>query len=248
MAGLAFVRATISRSRLSLLVLAGMSAVGIGLVVDTMLTTTVGRPGWIELPSREVTYRAIAPSLMMVLAALVGLRATFLLPVMREANWVFRSIDARSTRIGLLASVEWSFAIGAVGVPMLIGLPVQLATLGLSRTALSAPLVLLVALVMMELVLRRWRRVPFTCSYIPGKEHLAKVLLIASFAYAVFVYLAGHVIAGAVLRPPQMLMIAGLLLVTYTTLRQRRLAAQEPMSLEFEDEMPDVIRSLGLFS
>lgn len=248
LAGLAFIGATVSRGRLNLLVLAGISAVGISLVVDTVLTSTIGRHGRIELASREVSYRAIAPTLMLVLAALVGLRATFLLPMMREANWIFRLIDARSTRIGLLTSVEWWFVAAGVGVPLIIGWPVQLAALGFARTLLAAPLVLLVALTLVEIVLREWRRVPFTCSYIPGKRHLAAMILLAWLAYGLFVYLAGHVIAWAILRPPRLVMIFGVLLALYATLRRRRLASPERASLEFEDEMPDVIRTLGLFS
>jgi hypothetical protein len=248
LAGLGFITATIARNRLNVMVLAGMLAIGAGLVLDTLLAGWYGGQSRLRDPSRLVVYRAIAPSLMLVLTAIVGVRASFLLPVAREANWVFRLIDPVPVRTSLLASVEsWFVLVGAIA-PLCAGLPLLLITLGLARTALCAPVLLLVALTMVELVLLRWRRVPFTCSYIPGKEHLVKVALMTLLAYWVCVFVAGHLVGWAMLRPSRVLTTCGVLLAAYAWLRRRRIAMRAQATLEFEDEMPDVIRSLRLSS
>lgn len=245
-AGLGFIAATLARNRLNLMVLAGMVALGVGVVLDFLLASWTNHPSQLREQSRLVVYRAIAPSLTLVLVTLVGLRAAFLLPVKREANWVFRLIDPPAVRASLLASIEVSFVVAGVALPLLIGLPLQIAALGLHRSALQTPFILMMGLLMSEVVLWRWRRVPFTCSYIPGKSHLTVVILGTWLAYGVAVFVAAHLIAWTVLRPSRMTMVAGVLLAAYAWLRRRRVAASETMSFEFEDEMPDVIRTLRL--
>jgi hypothetical protein len=99
----------------------------------------------------------------------VGLRYVFALPVALPANWVFRSLDLEG-RAAWLAAVE-RFVIWCGIVPVfLASLPAAGAILGWVRAVAAMVLVFLAALLWFEVMFRQWRKLPFTCSYLPGKQ------------------------------------------------------------------------------
>ena len=101
-------------------------------------------------------------------------------------------------------------------------------------------------LVLVEIVLTDWARIPFTCGYLPGKRVMAYTLGVLFAAYAVFVYLGANSIRWGILHPSRTLVIGGLLVATFAALRRARLRTWGLQPLEFEDEDPATPRSLGL--
>jgi hypothetical protein len=88
-------------------------------------------------------------------------------------------------------------------------------------------------------VLLDWRRIPFTCSYLPGKRFIGHSALIGFAACLLFTLAAGGLVRTAMIGQTQGLMVVSALLVIGFWLRERRLVAWRRTPLMFEDEFPD---------
>jgi predicted permease len=164
-AAFAFIWKTLARSRSHRLLLLAYAGIALGAITK----------GAVDMPRPSLRDQGIY-GLLVVLAPLalallvtVGLRYLFSLPTALNANWVFQTTD-REGRTAWLAAVE-RFVICCGIVPVfLIALPAAIAILGPARAAAAITLALLAALLCFELLFRRWRKLPFTCSYVPGRQ------------------------------------------------------------------------------
>jgi len=122
----------------------------------------------------QVSVDLLMPTFMMMTFAVFGLRSVFALPVSLTANWVLRTTQVRSpeqyiaaTRGSLLlfaALPSWLLSAGlAYGFRPAGQVAAHLAILGLLGWILS------------ELCLIEFYKVPFTCSYLPGKSNIQLV-------------------------------------------------------------------------
>jgi hypothetical protein len=110
----------------------------------------------------------------------------------------------------------------------------------------GAAVVALVGAIFMHLVLLDWRRIPFTCSYLPGKRSLAHTFIFGLVAYLVLTISGTLLVRAALTDPMSSLLIVTVLSLLGYVLRRRRLAIWSVTPLMFEDEMPDQPQQLGL--
>jgi predicted permease len=122
----------------------------------------------------------LAPIAVAVLI-MVGLRYLFALPVTLPSNWVFQSIESEDRPAWHRAIERFVLCIGIAPV-FAAGLPATIAVLGPLRGLVAASLGLGVGLLFFERYFRFWRKLPFTCSYLPGKQPVW--MLIVRFAVA----------------------------------------------------------------
>jgi hypothetical protein len=241
----AFTRATLFRNRLPLLLFLIFVAVGVGLVTRQALGGLLSEHfRWDEPPPEPLLLAAISMPLVLMLTGLTGLRMAFLLPVQSRANWIFRVTDAPVARARHLAGVERA-CLRLVVIPVLLfAVPVQIWLIGTDAwktIGLSA----LAGLVMCEAVLAGWRRVPFTCTWIPGKRPLVLTIVIAGLIYAAVAWVLSTVISFALFSWPLLSGLSGILLTTAVGLRQWRTTTWTERPLLFEDE-PNQVQTLGL--
>jgi hypothetical protein len=248
LAGMAFICVTLIRRRPNLLVCAAVWAAGAGLFLADVLPGLPTATDAYGFAHRDAVYRAVSAALMIALAAALGLRASFQLPADHAASWVFHVADVPHSRVGLLASAEYVLAAATLCAPIGLVLPFQLHALGAVRTVAAVVLTGLASLVLIQLLLLNWRRVPFTCTLIPGKRNLIHVILIALGAYVVFVSVGAAIITWAIRLPSGMLMVSGALLALFAGMRQRRIERMAAAPLEFEDQLPDTLVTLGAIS
>jgi hypothetical protein len=100
-----------------------------------------------------------------------------------------------------------------------------------------------------ECVLRAWARLPFTCSYLPGKGFVPQMILSGLLSFLVFsgVGLAiGHVMLLGARAVPVSLVLAAVETGALLALRQRRLARWRDTPIEFEDALPSEVQGLRL--
>ncbi|MBI4877167.1 MAG: ABC transporter permease [Acidobacteria bacterium] len=164
-AAFAFLWKTLVRSRGHRLILLAFAGLALGWIVDGVLDTP--RP----LLRDQGLYglAVVLVPLALSMLAVIGLRYVFSLPVSLGANWVFQTAD-REGRAAWLAAVE-RFVVWCGMAPVFAaGLPAAAAILGPPRAAAATVLAFLASLVWFEFLFRHWRKMPYTCSYVPGRK------------------------------------------------------------------------------
>ena len=163
-----FVSITIRRSVLHQGLIVGLLAAAGGFVLNSLLSAT----GWNE-PLTDARRSAFiltllwAPMTMMFLA-IPAIRLALSVPLDLRSNWVFRMTEDVAGRAEVAAAnVRIVLTLG-VAVPLALIAPVQWWVLGPSAAAIIA-LEALIGWLVVEWRMADWRRIPFTCSYIPGK-------------------------------------------------------------------------------
>jgi hypothetical protein len=103
-----------------------------------------------------------------------------------------------------------------------------------------------IGFVFVHMVLLDWRRIPFTCSYLPGKRFIGHSAIIGFAAGLLFTLTATGLLHTALVSLTQWMIITAALVVVGYWLRERRLATWRQTPLMFEDEFPDQMLQLQL--
>ena len=220
-----FVTATITRSQLHQGVLIGLSACGVGLAI-------------IFLSSLRLSASALFVPFVLMFACGIAARAALALPIEYRANWIFQVTEDQVTRREQFRAVDRVVTIYVIGVPLTAAAPLLWMTLG-HDALLPTAVVASVGLVFVHGVLLDWHRIPFTCSYLPGKRFIGHSALIGFAACLLFTLASGGFVRIAIVGQTRGLVIVASLLVIGVWLRERRLAAWRRTPLMFEDEFPN---------
>ena len=241
-----FATKTLRRNRLSQMLFLVAWAVGVATVLNALLDGWIWR-SLIEqgTPSRPLVRAASTMPLAMMVMGVIGLRASFLLPANSRANWIFRQLDFDDQRRGHLTAVHRAFLWLALVPAIALAAPLQLWVLGPWPAVRAWILAALFGLLIVELVLTDWRRVPFTCTWLPGKRPLP-LLVVYGLISLILLLTLGELIHVAMRSWRGAGMLGGLLLAIVSALRWRRLRTWALQPLQFEDEAPDVVQTLGL--
>lgn len=227
-----FTIATLGRSHLHQSVLIGLSACGAGIVVNRLM-------------GADLASAAMWTPFALMFACGLGVRAALALPMEHRANWIFRLTEDEATRGDELRAVDRVVTVYVVGVPVAPAIPVFWVTLG-PTAVIAALVVALVGLVFVHAVLLEWRRIPFTCSYLPGKRFAAQSLLLGLVAFLLFTLAGRALVQAATADVRHALVIATALSLIAWWLRRGRLAIWSETPLMFEDEFPDQPQQLRL--
>ena len=160
---ISFALQTISRSRRHRMILSFYVGTGFGVLL-ILLRPSIGRPN-------KMPVALLAASAVMLCMAVAAMRTVFSLPMKLEASWLFQ-VAALEPANRYLKGVRSAFLLLAVA-PVWCGFAVLLLTL-LPWRAAAAHLVLLAMLGVMltETCSGGFRKIPFTCSYRPGRGNL----------------------------------------------------------------------------
>lgn len=237
----AFAARTLARSRRHQLYLSGWLAAGCALILA----------GWLELAWHLVGTRppavalaALATPLTLVFFILAGLRHAFAVPIAPTANWVFQLALPDGAMAGLAAARHLMWLAVA---------PVLVATLAVALYVEAWPAALLqsltttaLALLMIEASLMHFRKLPFTCTYLPDKLNLKGTGM--AFCGVFLLYAYGSASLELRLTPhPASLAAAGLLVAgaafALHALNRHWLARSED-GAQFEDVAEPIVHSL----
>ncbi len=168
----------------------------------------------------------------------------FQLPSEVEANWVFRMAE----RLGppeLLDSVECLLILCGLVPALLVTLPLEVLGLGwvlaLAHTALVAVLMLL----LIEVRLYEWHKIPFTCSYVPGRRNFWQTMGIYLLLFGALIPTITY-FEALLLRPFVLLASAAALGFVYFPLRSARRTQWRMVPLLFDESDELLIRSVRL--
>jgi hypothetical protein len=244
-----FTSATLRRSALHQGVIVGISACAAALALNMLLRSDV-------LPSiyasrvarpREIVETVGAMPFILIFILGIAARSTLVLPVEPKANWVFRMTEANAIRCDELRAAERLVSQFAAVLPVLLTLPLQWLVAG-PQAIVAAMLTAGFGLLWAEVLLHDWRRIPFTCSYLPGKHTVAQAVIVGLGIFLTFGTIIGAM-EFTTLRSPRpaggavfaMVVILGAALVRR---RRRRLWSSTP--LMFTDELPSDVHTLAL--
>jgi hypothetical protein len=242
MAVCGFTLRTFIRSRQHRMLLAGWIGLALALILSSAVSLTVraGAEGF----QRPRTEPLAAPLILSVLI-LAGMRMVMALPTEVKANWVFRLRQP----LVLADALE-----GAAAAFVVAGVLPGVLVAWLSATWLWGPLVgiqhaLFVACVgtlVVQLLMRGVDKIPFTCTYYPGKAKFGKFWPAYLTAFTTLTYTAAAMEA-AVLSSPQgyAVTIAVLSGVAILLRVLRRNDAERLPALRFEEEPVDAMTVLS---
>jgi hypothetical protein len=123
----------------------------------------------------------------MMFFAVAGLRNVFSLPISLTANWVLRTTQLRHTD-EYVAATRRSLLLFAVAPVWLLSFALSFRFGPVQHVAVHLAVLALLGWILVELCLIGFYKVPFTCSYLPGKANVQLQfwgLLIALIAFVV---------------------------------------------------------------
>jgi len=242
-AGYRFVIRTVARSERHALALAGFVALGFVIASQVLFATLSGK----AIDAGSVPSAALLSTpFIFVYCILVGLRFVFDIPTDLRANWIFR-ISLRKTaheciplarRVMLTFVLPWVFA--AV-------FPVSLYLWGWTNALLHTVSITIWSVLLADILLVRFRKMPFTCSYPPFHHSAIVVMLVYFFGFSAFVALTSSLEYWALLKPALMLLFIPITFgAWYVRLRLDQDTIAIDKQLIFEEKQPAAFELLDL--
>jgi hypothetical protein len=111
-----------------------------------------------------------------------GFRAVFQFPAELPANWLFRITESRWAEISRGVTRKRVLVSGLVPLLLLL-LPLEIAFWGGWRVALYTLFQFAAGALLIELMFWTFDKVPFTCSYFPGRTNLSILFLLYFYGY-----------------------------------------------------------------
>ena len=233
---------TLLRSRQHRMILSFYLGIGIAIVVGYVKAVNRGLGSIGGTISNSFLFASI---LMMILTVLT-LRVVASIPISLPANWIIRMTQVRRAT-DYHRAIRWSWLILGVA-PVMAGIVAFLLAASPWRPALGHFWVMFwLGILLVEVCLYSFPKIPFTCSYLPGKAgiHFAfwvSVLFLIRLVHEA-AELEGRLLPG-LLSSVVMIVLVALAAIGMRHLSASRAASNEP--LLFEEAYPAEVTSLGL--
>jgi hypothetical protein len=174
------------------------------------------------------------------------MRVVFAIPAELKANWVFQLSEADGRKECLSGVRKAMFIFGVL--PLFAALaPIYVFLWGWPAALFHTFFDIALSLLLIELLLVKFHRIPFTCSYLPGKSNITALWFVYWLGFATYAYSMASLEAWILERPLRMAgfyLLGCALVVTAYVYRNRHLA--EGFTLVFEDQPEPVVRTLNL--
>jgi cation transport ATPase len=183
---------------------------------------------------------------MMTALAVVGTRVVFAFPLELRANWIFRATGVQGGP-EILAASRRALLLLSVAPVWVVSTVVCFRLWPWHQAAGHLAVLTLLGMLLTDLSLCGFRKIPFTCSYLPGKSQ-AHMVFLAACGLVWLVHL-GVTFERQALQEPRTMMATLMLLavaaagVRWGTAARARLDERE---LQFEEVPAPAVLGLGL--
>lgn len=196
-------------------------------------------------PPEAVSQDLIMPTIIMMSCAVLGLRGVFSLPISLKANWMLRVTQLKPTSDYIAATRRTLYLFGIF--PILVAsaaLAYHFRPLDVAYRHIG--FLAIFGCILVEVSLFRFDKVPFTCSFIPGKANVQVVFWGAAFIFMMLSLLFGIYELEALKRlPSYAILMAWSLAVAIGMFTFNRIRARSAV-LYYDEVLPEVITRLGL--
>jgi len=249
-----FITRTLVRSRQHRMVLAFYGGISLAfslVYLSSLLYPAPPHPNpAFRVPVRtwfEPNQPMLTASLVILCLSIVGIRVCFTLPSELRANWIFRLTETADLRQYTVAIRKSLWILGPI--PQALASAAVFFTLWPWRPALAHLVVyLLVATLLIERSLAGFQKIPFTCSYLPGKANLNVMLGVYATLFMVSADVGIRIELWSFDRPLRY--VAILAILVFFIWRTRRNAeerlAKSQTGLIFDELPPTEIQLLNL--
>jgi hypothetical protein len=232
---------TLLRSRQHRMILSFFSGIGLAIVVGYV--TAFGGRGSV---ATGISIALLIASILMLVFVILGIRVVAAIPISLSANWIIRVTQVRASS-DYREAVRFSWlAIGVVPIWLLVA-GLLLATYSWRPVLGHLVVLLLLGALLVELCLLTFPKVPFTCSYLPGKANIHIAFWVGLVLLFQLVSTGARFEGRLLNHPFNFALMVLLLVVTLAGLRwlteARTSQDKEPL---FEEEYPAEIISLNL--
>jgi len=201
----------------------------------------------------EITAPALEPiptdflisTFLMMTFGVFGLRGVFTLPISLEANWVLRITQLQSTR-HYFAATRLALLLFAVAPVLIVTTLLALNFRPWQHVAQHLVILALLGCLLVEFALYKFDKVPFTCSFLPGKTNIQIVFWGFAFIAGIFGVASAVYEQGALHNASKYTTMCGVLLAGVVALGALNRIRAKSAVLYFEEVPPEVIVRLGL--
>jgi len=232
-ATVAFIGKTIARSPRHRIFLAAYAGVGCAFVLQALAGTKL-REAWLSIP------------LVLSFFVLSGMRYIFTLPSELAANWVFRVTESEERRRALDGARTAMLWMGVA--PLFAALApfyfvLWPAWIALAHFVFSVT----ISVILVDILLLDFWKIPFTCSYPPGKANVTILWIFYWLAFTTYAYSMASLEAWMVRRPFRLIVFYAVVAVVWMGFQwYRKRWDQVGFTLVFDDAPDPVVRTLNL--
>jgi hypothetical protein len=243
-AGYRFILKTLFRSEAHSLTWIGFTAVGVLMVSNTLLLASAKTaPHTATFPSVEL----LGLPLVLTYFLLFGVRCTFEIPAPLRANWLFRlGVDPATHEYTALARrVMITFEIPLVVISLVMFVSYWGWRIGLVHATIVAAM----AFLLIDTLLLRFHKIPFTCTAPPFKDTTIVSFILYVIGFFWFSEIVPYLewVAFYQAHEYYVVLIAFLLLAWGGALQaMRRYQSELERRLIFDDKLPPVVEALDL--
>jgi len=207
----AFVWKTLRRSETHRLVLTAVAGLGLVLSSQALMNAMDDAPS-----ARQAALSPDALSIPFILTFLiiVGLRVVFEIPVELRANWIFQlMLDPNQPECEALArNVILIFLLPCIFVP---AFPLYAYLEGFTVAALHTLLVITWTVLLTNILLVRFRKLPFTCTLPLFKQHSIVILISFVFGFLIYALSTPEFESSALQQPLRMLTLVPVVIAAW---------------------------------
>jgi hypothetical protein len=238
-----FVLKTLLGSRRHRLLFSAYTGVGMALALES-IAALLSRHASVAAPDRGAILLAVP--LILSFFVLSGMRLSFELPAEVRANWIFQ-LTERETSPELLSGVRKAMiALGTIPMAIL-AFPIYALHMSFGEATATFLLDFGFCLFLIEVMLLRFQKIPFTCSYLASKSGNFVVWLVCWVAFPGYAYTLARAEIWTLRHPTELAVLAAFLLGGLIWLRiYNRDFLRQGLRLVFAEEPEPVVQTLDL--